>query len=169
MNSAWGKKGRLFELEDRVSRSFQGKEAFEVEATACAKEWRHEILRKESFGWEWTEDSWGSHRDKEQFGNKFLCYSICISSACAPGEQGWHLNFHCFTPDPWTLLKPLQQRSQRPIAARAPPSGPCANSHLIAMADPGVPLLGWCFAWYGLTSSLPFREENVPFGPTNIY
>lgn len=72
MNSAWGERGRLFEREDRVSRSFQEKEAFEVEATACAKEWRHEILRKESFGWGWTEDSWGSHRDKEQFGNQIF-------------------------------------------------------------------------------------------------
>lgn len=69
MNSAWGERGRLFELEDSVSRSFQ---ASEVEATACAKEWRHEILRKESFGWGWTEDSWGSHRDKEQFGNQIF-------------------------------------------------------------------------------------------------
>lgn len=132
MNSAWGTSGRLFELEDRVGRSFQGKEACEVEATACAKEWRREILRKESCGWGWTEDSWGSRRDKEQFGTKFLCYSICISSACTPGEQGWHLNFHCFTPDPClglcTLLKPLQPRSQRPTAVRAPSSGPRTNS-----------------------------------------
>lgn len=30
MTSAWGTSGRLFELEDRVRRSFQGKEACEV-------------------------------------------------------------------------------------------------------------------------------------------
>lgn len=128
MHSAWGERGRLFELEDRVSRSFQEKEAFEVESTACAKEWRHEILRKESFGWGWTEGSWGSHRDKEQFGNQIF---VIAFASLLPVLQGWHLNFHCFTPDPClelcTLLKPLQQRSQRPIAVRAPPSGPCAT------------------------------------------
>lgn len=76
-----------------------------------------------------------------------------------------------FTPDTClglrTLLKPLQQRTQQPVAVSAPSSGPCAIPPLAAVVDSAVlclhpcGLLGWGFAWHGLTSSPPLPERRM--------